>query len=75
MNARDDPGKQRIRECLGKVCDEKLVDFGLSADDIALLREPIREPLAFLRNVPHRDVVPPVLETGDDRRRINRRGG
>jgi hypothetical protein len=42
VNAHDDPGKQRIRARLSDICDEKLLNFGLSAADIALLRAPNR---------------------------------
>jgi hypothetical protein len=38
VQARDDPAKQRIRRWLTAIDDERLVSFGLTADDIALLR-------------------------------------
>ncbi|RZN34899.1 hypothetical protein CWO90_05730 [Bradyrhizobium sp. Leo121] len=38
VRAQGDPAKQRIRAWLGNICDEKLLNFGLSAADIALLR-------------------------------------
>jgi hypothetical protein len=40
VHAQGDPAKQRIRALLGNICDEKLLNFGLSAADIALLRAP-----------------------------------
>ena len=36
--ADDDPGKQRVREWLLAIDDERLISFGLSPDDIAILR-------------------------------------
>ncbi len=38
VQAKDDPAKQRIREWLGLIDDERLLDFGLTPDDIAALR-------------------------------------
>jgi hypothetical protein len=38
VQARDDPAKQRIRRWLSAIDDERLVSFGLTAEDIALLR-------------------------------------
>lgn len=40
VHAHGDPGKQRIRAWLCNIRDEKLLRFGLSAADIALLRAP-----------------------------------
>ena len=37
--ARDDPGKQRIRQWLMAIDDERLSRFGLTAEDIAVLRD------------------------------------
>jgi uncharacterized protein YjiS (DUF1127 family) len=36
--ARDDPGKQRIRTWLRKLDDEQLSSLGLTREDIAILR-------------------------------------
>jgi len=36
--ARDDPGKQRIRAWLRKLDDEQLSSLGLTREDIAILR-------------------------------------
>jgi hypothetical protein len=38
VQARDDPAKQRIRRWLSEINDERLLSFGLTAEDIALLR-------------------------------------
>jgi hypothetical protein len=38
VQARDDPAKQRIRRWLSDIDDERLLSFGLTPDDIALLR-------------------------------------
>jgi hypothetical protein len=38
VRAKDDPAKQRIRRWLGAINDERLLNFGLTPEDIALLR-------------------------------------
>ena len=38
VQAQDDPAKQRIRRWLSKIDDERLLSFGLTLEDIALLR-------------------------------------
>jgi hypothetical protein len=38
VQAKDDPGKQRIRRWLCAINDERLLNFGLTPEDIALLR-------------------------------------
>ena len=38
VQAKDDPAKQRIRRWLSDMKDERLLDFGLTPEDIALLR-------------------------------------
>ena len=38
LQARDDPAKQRIRRWLSDINDERLLNFGLTPEDIALLR-------------------------------------
>ena len=38
VQARDDPAKQRIRLWLSDINDERLLAFGLTQEDIALLR-------------------------------------
>jgi len=38
VQARDDPAKQRIRRWLSDINDERLLSFGLTLEDIALLR-------------------------------------
>jgi hypothetical protein len=38
VQAKDDPAKQRIRRWLVDIDDERLLDFGLTPEDIALLR-------------------------------------
>jgi hypothetical protein len=38
VRAHDDPGKQRIREWLGNIDDNRLIAFGLTPWDIAVLR-------------------------------------
>jgi hypothetical protein len=38
VQARDDPAKQRIRRWLSDITDERLLSFGLTPEDIALLR-------------------------------------
>jgi hypothetical protein len=38
VQAKDDPGKQRIRRWLCAINDERLSNFGLTPEDIALLR-------------------------------------
>jgi hypothetical protein len=39
VQAGDDPAKQRIRRWLGDINDERLLSFGLTPEDIALLRD------------------------------------
>jgi len=38
VQARDDPAKQRIRRWLSDIDDDRLLSFGLTPEDIALLR-------------------------------------
>jgi hypothetical protein len=38
VQAQDDPVKQRIRRWLSDISDERLLSFGLTPEDIALLR-------------------------------------
>lgn len=38
VNAKDDPGKQRVRDWMRAIDDERLSAFGLTPEDIALLR-------------------------------------
>ena len=38
VQAKDDPAKQRIRRWLGDIDDARLLGFGLTPEDIALLR-------------------------------------
>ena len=38
VQANDDPAKRRIRRWLGDIDDERLLSFGLTPEDIALLR-------------------------------------
>jgi hypothetical protein len=38
VQAQDDPAKQRIRRWLSKINNEQLLSFGLTPEDIALLR-------------------------------------
>jgi hypothetical protein len=38
VQAKDDPAKQRMRRWLSDVDDERLLSFGLTPEDIALLR-------------------------------------
>ena len=38
VQAKDDPAKQRIRRWLSDINDERLLSFGLTPEDIALLR-------------------------------------
>ena len=38
VQAQDDPAKQRIRRWLSEISDERLLGFGLTPEDIALLR-------------------------------------
>ena len=38
VQAKDDPAKQRIRRWLSDIDDERLAGFGLTPEDIALLR-------------------------------------
>jgi hypothetical protein len=38
LQARDDPAKQRIRHWLSNIDDARLLRFGLTPEDIALLR-------------------------------------
>ena len=45
VQAQDDPAKQRIRRWLSKINNEQLLSFGLTPEDIALLR-----PHAVLAN-------------------------
>lgn len=44
VQARDDPAKRRIRPWLSDINDERLLAFGLTQEDIALLRRvPLRK--------------------------------
>jgi hypothetical protein len=38
VQAKDDPAKQRIRRWLSDISDERLLNLGLTPEDIALLR-------------------------------------
>jgi hypothetical protein len=38
VRATDDPAKQRIRRWLSDITDERLLSFGLTPEDISLLR-------------------------------------
>jgi hypothetical protein len=38
VQAKDDPAKQQIRRWLSDINDERLLSFGLTSEDIALLR-------------------------------------
>ena len=38
LQAKDDPAKQRIRRWLSDIDDKRLLSFGLTPEDIALLR-------------------------------------
>ena len=38
VQAKDDPAKQRIRRRLSDISDERLLNLGLTPEDIALLR-------------------------------------
>jgi hypothetical protein len=38
VQARDDPAKERIRGWLRDIDDERLLNFGLTREDIAILR-------------------------------------
>jgi hypothetical protein len=38
VRAKDDPAKQRIRRWLSDIDDKQLLNFGLTPEDIALLR-------------------------------------
>jgi hypothetical protein len=52
VRAKDDPAKQRIRTWLCDIDDERLRRFGLTAQDIAMLRGPSRhKPVRRLRIV------------------------
>jgi hypothetical protein len=44
VQARDDPAKQRIRRWLSDIQDDRLLSFGLTPDDIVLLRGPLEAP-------------------------------
>jgi hypothetical protein len=46
VQARDDPAKRRIRHWLSDINDEQLLAFGLTQEDIALLRGPPEGPHA-----------------------------
>ncbi|WP_132958110.1 hypothetical protein [Rhizobium sp. BK251] len=41
VRARNDPAKERIRAWFSEMDDARLLDFGLTAADIAALREPV----------------------------------
>ena len=38
VRAKDDPGKERVRGWLSAIDDARLLSFGLTPDDISLLR-------------------------------------
>lgn len=40
VRAQNDPAKERIRAWFSEIDDARLLDFGLTAADIAALREP-----------------------------------
>jgi DNA-binding transcriptional LysR family regulator len=44
VQARDDPAKQRIRRWLSDIQDDRLLSFGLTPDDIVLLRGLLEAP-------------------------------
>ena len=49
VQAKDDPAKQRIRRWLSDINDERLLSFGLTPEDIALLRgSPGSDNFAYL---------------------------
>jgi len=52
VQARDDPGKERIRCWLGDINDERLSSFGLTPEDIALLRDSGNSTQAGSRRLP-----------------------
>ena len=49
VQARDDPAKRRIRHWLSDINDEQLLAFGLTEEDIALLRGSPEGPHAIVR--------------------------
>jgi hypothetical protein len=49
VQAKDDPAKHRIRAWLCDIDDERLRRFGLTNEDIAMLRGPARKPSRRLR--------------------------
>jgi hypothetical protein len=49
VQAKDDPAKHRIRAWLCDIDDERLRRFGLTSEDIALLRGHHRKPPGRLR--------------------------
>ncbi len=61
VQARDDPAKQRIRRWLGDIDDEQLLRFGLTPEDIALLRGFGDSSRGWITPVPFSDTRPPDI--------------
>jgi len=68
VQARDDPAKQRIRGWLGDIDDERLASFGLTPEDIVLLRGPGNSAQAGSRRFPSSGTRPPWRATRPARR-------
>jgi hypothetical protein len=63
VQARDDPAKQRIRRWLGDINDERLAGFGLTPEDIVLLRGSGNPAQAGSRRFPPSGTRPPWRAT------------
>jgi hypothetical protein len=61
VQAKDDPAKQRIRRWLGDINDERLASFGLTPEDIALLRGSGNSAQAGSRRSPPSGTRPPDI--------------
>jgi hypothetical protein len=43
VHVQNDPAKERLREWLRGIDDERLLGFGLTPEDIAVLRQPLKQ--------------------------------
>jgi hypothetical protein len=73
VQARDDPAKQRIRRWLGDINDERLASFGLTPEDIALLRGSGNSAQAGSRRIAPKGTRPPEIADQKARALIRQR--
>jgi hypothetical protein len=73
VQARDDPAKQRIRRWFCDIDDEQLSSFGLTPEDIALLRGSGNSAKAGSRPLPSSGTRPPNIADQKGRALIRQR--